>query len=268
MSRLLTAAVAVPLLLAIILLGPDWLFFALALVAALLGYWELAALIKSKMKSSGPALLGTGYLTVLLVTSAFYLEPLTLTHATLASILVIAGSVVFQWSPDKERLVGVMGTFFATFYVGALMGSIVALRMLGPEPAGRHWVIFLLAVVFVGDAGAYYTGRSLGRHALAPRLSPKKTVEGLVGGLVASIAAAVALAELWFPELETATAIGLGSMLGLMGVIGDLFESFLKRSAGVKDTSALIPGHGGVLDRIDSVLFAGPALLLCLLWMA
>ena len=264
MSRLLTAAVAVPLLLAILLLGPDWLFFALALVVALLGYWELGAL----MKSSGQDLLGAGYLTVLLVTSAFYFEPLTLTHATLASILVIGGAVVFQWSPSRDRLVGAMGTFFATFYVGALMGSIVALRTLDPEPAGRHWVIFLLAVVFVGDAGAFYSGRSLGRHALAPRLSPKKTVEGLVGGIVASIAAAVALAELWFPELQTSAAIGLGLMLGLLGVLGDLFESFLKRSAGVKDTSALIPGHGGILDRIDSVLFAAPALLLCLLWMA
>ena len=266
MSRLLTAAVAVPLLLAIILLGPDWLFFALALLVALLGYWELAALIK--VNSSSRELLGTGYFTVLLVTSAFYVEPLTLTHATLLSILMIGGNVVFQWSPSGERLVGAMGTFFGTFYVGALMGSIVALRMLGPEPAGRYWVIFLLTVVFVGDAGAYYAGRSLGRHALAPRLSPKKTVEGLVGGIVASIATSVALVELWFPELETTIAIGLGLMLGLLGVLGDLFESFLKRSAGVKDTSALIPGHGGVLDRIDSVLFAGPGLLLCLLWLA
>ena len=266
----MTAAVAVPLLLAIILLGPDWLFFALALVVALLGYGELASLMKSSsgIKGSGQELLGAGYLTVLLVTSAFYFEALTLTHATLLSILVIGGTVVVQWSPSRGRLVGAMGTFFATFYVGALLGSIVALRMLGPEPAGRHSVIFLLAVVFVGDAGAYYAGRSLGRHALAPRLSPKKTVEGLVGGIVASIAVSVALVELWSPELKTANAIGLGLMLSLLGVLGDLFESFLKRSAGVKDTSALIPGHGGVLDRIDSVLFAGPALLLCLLWMA
>jgi|GEM_PF-5317669 len=130
MSRLLTAGVAVPLLLAILLLGPDWLFFALALIVAALGYWELGAL----MKSSGQDLLGAGFLTVLLVTSAFYFEPLTLTHATLASILVIGGAVVFQWSPSRDRLAGAMGTFFATFYVGALMGSIVALRTLGRLP--------------------------------------------------------------------------------------------------------------------------------------
>ena len=120
--------------------------------------------------------------------------------------------------------------------------------------------------MMVGDAGAYYVGRAFGRSPLAPVLSPNKTVEGLGGGIVFSVATAVFLRYAALPRLALATAVGLGLSMALLGVVGDLFESLLKRSAGIKDTSSLLPGHGGVLDRIDSLLFAAPLLFLYVKW--
>lgn len=262
MRRLLTAAVAVPLLLLIILRGPAWLFLALATAFALTGYWELQKLLKSADK----ALLPIGYVGTVLLVASFFFAELTFMHASLAALLLTGVAVVMQRKPQRDELAAVVGTVFATFYVGALLGSLVGLRMLEPDPDGRRWVVFLLTVVFVGDAGAYYVGKSIGKHPLAPRLSPKKTIEGLGGDVVFAVAIAVVLNAWWFPGLSVASVAGLGVLLALLGVAGDLFESFLKRAAEVKDTSTLIPGHGGVLDRVDSILFAGPALLMCIWW--
>lgn len=265
MRRLITAAVAVPALLLLILRGPAWSFFALTLVFALAGFWELKKMLKSP--ASGASLLSAGYVGTGLLVGSFYVARLSFLHASLAAILIVGVAVVMSRRPDREGLHAVTGTVFAMFYVGALLGSVVGLRMVEPDPDGRQWVVFLLTVVFVGDAGAYYVGKSIGKTPLAPNLSPKKTMEGLAGDVVFAAAMACALNALWFPRWPVAAAAGLGVVLSLLGVVGDLFESFLKRSADVKDTSALIPGHGGVLDRVDSVLFAAPALLLCIWWM-
>jgi phosphatidate cytidylyltransferase len=258
MKRLVTAAVAVPVLLLVILRGPAWLFLALVVVAALAGFWELSQMVAG--------LLPVGYVATGLVVSSFYFGRLPFVHASLAALLLIGIGVVMSRRPDRESLVAVLATVFATFYLGALLGSLMGLRMVEPDPHGRRWVVFLMTVVFIGDAGAYYVGKSIGKRPLAPRLSPKKTMEGLAGDVAFAAAAALALNALWFPGLHVAVAAGLGVVLSVLGVVGDLFESFLKRAADVKDTSALIPGHGGMLDRVDSLLFAAPALLLCIWW--
>ena len=125
--------------------------------------------------------------------------------------------------------------------------------------SGREAVLLLMATIVVSDSAQYYTGRALGRRALAPAISPKKTVEGAIGGLVFGTAVMVA-GSLWiFPAASLTIVLLAGLAIVALGMVGDLFESLLKRSAGVKDSSHLIPGHGGVLDRIDSWLFAGPA---------
>jgi len=263
MRRLATAAVTVPALLLVTLRGPAWLFLVLAIAFGLAGFWELTKMLKS----SEATLLPIGYLATGLLIASCYFDRLPFVHASLIALLLIGVGVVMHRRPDRSNLVAVTGTVFATFYVGALLGSLVSLRMVEPDPDGRRWVVFLMTVVFVGDAGAYYVGKSLGKHQLAPRLSPNKTLEGLAGDVVFAAATALALNALWFPGLPIAAAAGLGVVLSLLGVVGDLFESFLKRSAEVKDTSTLIPGHGGVLDRVDSILFATPALLICIEWL-
>jgi phosphatidate cytidylyltransferase len=129
---------------------------------------------------------------------------------------------------------------------------------------GPRATLLLLATIVVSDSGQYYTGRALGRRPLAPAISPKKTVEGAVGGLVLATGF-VTLAGPWaFPLAGRLSLALVGASIAVLGICGDLFESRLKRVAGVKDSSALIPGHGGVLDRIDALLFAVPAYYLYL----
>ncbi len=262
MPRILTALIAVPLLLLVILKGPAWLFLALAVVFALTGFWELSRLA-SKV---GWKLLRVGYPLAALSVTAFYPGFPEFQETGLAILIAVGLTAILTRDPGRETLGAVAATVFAVLYGGALLGTAVGLRMIAPDERGRIWLVFLLAVVMVGDAGAYFIGRAFGRSPLAPVLSPKKTVEGLVGGIVFSVATAVFLRYAAIPQLAFATAFGLGLSMALLGVVGDLFESLLKRSAGIKDTSSLLPGHGGVLDRIDSLLFAAPFLFLCVKW--
>ncbi len=262
MTRILTALVAIPLLLMVILKGPPWLFLALALAFAVAGFWELTRLASEV----GWKLFAVGYPLVALLVTAFYPGFPGFAEASIAALLVVGLAAVASRGPGRETLGAVAGTVFAVLYAGALLGTVVGLRMVAPDALGRRWVVFLLAVIMVGDAGAYFVGRAMGKRPLAPVLSPRKTVEGFVGGIAFSVAAALFLRFTSLPELGFVAAFGLGLSMALVGVVGDLFESLLKRSAGIKDTSSLLPGHGGVLDRIDSLLFAAPFLFFYLKW--
>jgi phosphatidate cytidylyltransferase len=263
MSRILTALVAVPLLLVVLLAAPPWVFLALVLAFAVAGYWEISALAAR----TGWKTLAVGYLLVALLVTAFYPGFLALEPTALLLVVLVGSSAILSREPSRETLGAIAVTVFGVLYVGSLSGSVVAIRMLEPDRDGRLWTILLLAVIMVGDAGAFFVGSTFGRRPLAPVLSPKKTVAGLFGGIGFSVAAALILRFWCFRSHSVATFAGLGLGLSLLGVVGDLFESLLKRSAGVKDTSSLIPGHGGVLDRIDSLLFAAPALLLLVRWL-
>ena len=143
----------------------------------------------------------------------------------------------------------------APLYIGVPLGMLVAVH----AAHGYAATLLLLATVVISDSGQYYTGRAFGRRPLAPTISPKKTIEGAVGGVVLGTAFFVAATLYLFPALGLQRAIVLGLAIVVLGICGDLFESRLKRTAGLKDSSALIPGHGGVLDRIDALLFAVPA---------
>jgi phosphatidate cytidylyltransferase len=148
----------------------------------------------------------------------------------------------------------------APAYIGLPMGMLVAIH----ADAGWQATVLLLATVVVSDSGQYYSGRAFGRRPLAPAISPKKTVEGAVGGVVLGTAFMAIASSYVFPGSSRIAAALLGATIVLLGICGDLFESRLKRTAGMKDSSSLIPGHGGVLDRIDALLFAIPAFYLYL----
>jgi phosphatidate cytidylyltransferase len=148
-------------------------------------------------------------------------------------------------------------TLLGVFYVGWLLGYVLLLRLLIDGP---HYVFYLFGVVWLGDAVALAFGTLFGRHKLAPVLSPRKTVEGAIGGLFGSLCGAT-LGGRWLLEHFTLTqCLTVGCLLAVLGQLGDLSESLLKRSAGVKDSGGLIPGHGGILDKVDGILFAAPAL--------
>ena len=145
-------------------------------------------------------------------------------------------------------------------YIGLPLGVFAWLQAVG-GPGPTTW---LLAVIAVSDSAQYYTGRALGRVKLAPAISPAKTREGAMGGVVAAAIAGFLLGPLWLPAFSAGEAAGIAVLLAMFGMAGDLFESLLKRSAGLKDSSSLIPGHGGILDRLDSHLFAAPVFYVCL----
>lgn len=173
-------------------------------------------------------------------------------------VFVIAAILFFYLVSRHDfsrSLADVSVLIFGTLYIGFTLGHLLLTRAL---PDGIFLIFFVVLVTWAGDTGAYYTGVSIGRTPLAPKISPNKTVEGLLGGCLLAVMIAL-IARAWFiPSLTIVDAVVLGIVLTLAGLIGDLSESMFKRGAGVKDSGGLIPGHGGMLDRLDSLLLTAP----------
>ena len=255
--RVATAAVALPALAAALFLGPPALFVAIAAFSLLLGLRELFALARARglapLKPAG-----------LLVTAAAFVE-VAYPHWPLppllpAAVLLVAAAALRRGGDLGTAVASAAVTFFGAAYLGGLGGTIAALRVLEPAKDGAWRVVLLLAVIMVADTFALFAGRALGRRRLAAAISPDKTVEGAIGGLLGGVVAALVVRRLGLPALPLRDAVALGLLVSGAGTVGDLFESLLKRWAGVKDSGALFPGHGGMLDRLDSLLFGGPVL--------
>jgi phosphatidate cytidylyltransferase len=172
----------------------------------------------------------------------------------LAGFVTLAALTLTTWRGERDAVGRVSAAVFPMLYLGLPIGALVVIRALH----GREVLFLLMLTVMVSDTAQYYSGRAFGRRLLAPAISPKKTIEGAIGGFVVGASLFAAVGAWWLPLVPLPLRIGLGLTLVALGIAGDLFESMLKRSAGVKDSSALIPGHGGVLDRIDALLFAAP----------
>ena len=201
-------------------------------------------------------------LVMLFIIAAFVLEPISVEMGVFIALLVLPASFVFSPGALEEALPSSAIAVMATLYVGMLGGSLIRLRndFTDPQRTGPKLVFFLVLVVWLGDAGAYYVGKRFGKHPLSPRISPKKTIEGLFGGIAVSVLTAVIVHFTFFQAFPLIHAIIAGIILSIAGVIGDLAESMWKRSAAVKDSGTLFPGHGGLLDRFDSVFYTAPIL--------
>jgi phosphatidate cytidylyltransferase len=174
--------------------------------------------------------------------------------ALAAAMLVVGALAVGSLTPSEDVARRVAVALFPVLYLGVPFGAVVAVR----DRWGAGAMFALLFTIIASDTAQYYGGRFMGRRLLAPVISPKKTIEGALSGFVAGAVVLPAFGRLWLPVLPPWALAVVGITLVAAGIVGDLFESLLKRSAGVKDASSIIPGHGGVLDRIDSLLFAGP----------
>jgi phosphatidate cytidylyltransferase len=181
------------------------------------------------------------------------LEPNLVALVLMSAFIVVGGLSVARGRPGPGVLADAAATLFAPVYLGLPLGALAWVRAV----SGREAVLLLIVVIVISDSAQYYTGRAFGRRPLSPTISPKKTTEGAIGGVVFGTLAMTLGGQYVFGSPVWVLAI-LGAAISLLGIVGDLFESLLKRSAGVKDSSNLIPGHGGVLDRIDSWLFAAP----------
>jgi phosphatidate cytidylyltransferase len=175
-------------------------------------------------------------------------------------VLLLLTVTLVQGRPFDEAVPAAACTLLGTLYLGALGGTTAGLRLMSPVDEGAFRVALLLAIIMAADTAAFVVGHQWGRRRLAPDVSPHKTVEGALGGLLGGVAGALAIRVLGMPHLAVLHAVGLGMVVAALGVVGDLAESLLKRWAGVKDSGALFPGHGGMLDRLDSLLFGAPVL--------
>jgi phosphatidate cytidylyltransferase len=254
--RLATALVALPAVLAAALLGPAWLALAIVVLALGVGLFEFYALLRARgirpMRLVGALLAAALFLDV--VAPGWLPVP----FAPLGALLLLG--VTLARGAEHESVSAAAATLLGAVYLGALGGTIAALRIL-PSPDEGGWrLVLLLGILVFADSFAFFVGHALGRRRLAPRVSPGKSVEGALGGLVGGVVGAFAVRQLGLPELAPLHTAGLGVAVAAMGIVGDLDESLLKRWAGVKDSGTLFPGHGGMLDRIDSLLFGAPVL--------
>jgi len=254
-KRVLTALVGLPLFILLIFRGSPSLFFFSVLIVALQGQNEFYHLLESGEVRLQKFL---GLLMGALLLIGFYTEDGRLVAASISLFLILI--LVFRTLSMRDvaqaaKEIGV--TFFGLFYVSYFLGYLILIR--GQEH-GRAWIFFLFLVIWAGDTGAYYLGSRFGKHKLFLKISPKKTWEGAVGGLACSLAASAVGQYFLFPANDLNHMVLLGGGLGLIGQIGDLAESLLKRSSGFKDSGSVFPGHGGILDRFDSILLASPVL--------
>lgn len=248
-QRLLSSLLLIPLI-AILWFGGSWIFALLVGFVALLGIKEFLSLISLP----GKQFLFLGFLfTSLFIANAYF--DYSYTAPLFIAVLVLPLVWLLFRFPRREALTHWKWMLAGIVYLGLTTGSYVALRNLDQ---GREWVFLVLFSVFACDTSAFFIGRSFGRHPLAPAISPKKTWEGAIGGFFAAPAAALILyIILDITTLNYFHVVLIGLLIGVFAQLGDLLESWFKRRVGVKDSGNLIPGHGGILDRIDSLILAG-----------
>jgi len=269
-TRILTAIVALPILIASIILPsyvPEtvWIFVVIAVLALGAGLFEFYSLTKKlELKADASiAYLGAAALMVAFIFDAPAKAPDLLIATVAGFIIVVLISQTFRFQADFTKMLSGVGvTLLGVLYVGFLGGFLISTR-LGFENhpyLSTHLLGYFFLVIMGADTGAYFAGKAFGKHKLVPKISPGKTVEGLIGGLVAAGVFA-ALATFWFfPELPYIWSVPLAMIMAAVSVLGDLAESAMKRGSGAKDAANILPGHGGLLDRLDSLLFNAPIL--------
>jgi phosphatidate cytidylyltransferase len=283
LKRTLTALLLIPPVVYLIGWSPIWLFLVAlvaAVVLALREYFGLCRAMGFKVFSwvGYASAVALCFVQMFPLRHSYYSVDRNVAAWMLALVLVISALAMHHSTDLKDYLAASATTIFGILYIGLSLSFLVRIRLVGadvrysddlterPELSlGANLVLFLFAVIWAGDICAYLVGRSMGRTPFFARISPRKTWEGAVAGLAGSLIAAWAFAR-WFWKTESVILVMLlAAWIAVAGQVGDLVESAIKRGANQKDSGALLPGHGGFLDRIDSLLFAAPALWLAML---
>lgn len=262
--RVLTAVVGAPVVLGLLYLG-DWYWAGLVILLGLLAQHEVYGLTA---KAGGRPFRAWG----LLIGACLLLRPMWMGGFPFALLL---GTLLMAWLPfskSEQPVTNIAGTIFGAFYPALLFSFLIDLRQaMGATIGDQEGFLLTLAVfllIWATDILAYYTGKSIGKHPLAPSVSPKKTWEGSVGGAMGAILVAVALKYTLLAFLAWPHLIVMALICGIVSQLGDLAESKLKRAVGAKDSGTILPGHGGVLDRFDALILAVPLVFLYLKWVA
>lgn len=259
MKRELFAAAAIPIMVVTIGWLPPWGFLGILGVAALLACDEYL-----KLARAADIVVGRWLVLILTGTllAASWLFDVNGLAATVVAALVILPTVrLARPEAPQGSLAGVAVECFAVLYLGVTAACLGWLRLWPEDAHGIKILFFFLACIWVGDSGAYYVGKNFGRRKMSPKISPNKTYEGLIGGIVTTYAAAAAAAFILGLEFSVLHLFALATILAAAAPVGDLIESLFKRDSGIKDSSNLIPGHGGLLDRTDSLFYPAPLML-------
>jgi len=259
--RLLTVFFLGPLLLSLLFWGPVLGWAALISLSAALGSSELGAMVHPEARAHRwlSALLGGAAATFTFLSGA---DPRVFVTGVILLIFAAAFFPLFRLGTIQSAASRIFSGMAGPLYVGVLLGTLSLLR----SSQGSAYVFLTLTLAWMGDTGGYTFGRLFGRVPLYPAVSPKKTREGLIGSIVFSVGSAVLAHFTYLQELELIPAIGLGILSAIFGQGGDLVESLIKRSLGAKDSGSVLPGHGGMLDRIDALLVVSPLVYLYTLW--
>ncbi len=260
MGRVIPGLAMAGLWLLLLLQGSFLLFFSVLLLASLIGSIEYVQMTLPGSSSREKYLLTAVILLPTLFTA--FLQGPPSGSGLFLSFFLLSLYVLYSYK-EAEKSFSLLGrTSFAIIYIGFFTAHLVSLFLL---PHGNSWIIILTAVTAGSDSGAYYSGRFFGRHKLCPLISPNKTVEGAVGGILAGVLIAAIMAFFVLPDVNMLLLVPIAVCLGGVGICGDLSESIIKRATATKDSGSILAGHGGILDRMDSLLFASPVLYYILL---
>jgi phosphatidate cytidylyltransferase len=259
--RLLTVFILGPLLLTLLFWGPVLGWTVLLVLSAAQASFELGVMTHPEDRAHRYLSAGLGGLAVA-VTAGFTSEPRVLLTGLILILLVAAFFPLVRLGSIATAASRIFSAMAGSLYVGVLLGSLALLR----STEGPAYVFLTLTLAWMGDTGGYTFGRLFGRVQLYPAVSPKKTREGLLGSIVFSTGSSLLAHFTYLPELGLVPALGLGILGALLGQAGDLAESLIKRSVGAKDSGSVLPGHGGLLDRIDALLVVSPLVYLYTLW--
>jgi len=263
--RVLVALAGIPLLVFLIWQG-GWWFFGLISVIAVIGQWEFYRFTRAKESTPRE---WSGYALTLLLLLTVYAGALTWVLLPIIAVgLFIFTAEMFR--PSGSPLINIAVTLTGVIYPGLFLAALIFIRenapAIGVSSAAAYILTFIVAI-WACDSLAYFVGKSLGRHRLFERVSPKKSIEGAVGGLLGAVLVFLVAHYAGWYRIELGIAVASGLAVGVFGQLGDLVESWFKRDAAIKDSSSLIPGHGGILDRFDSLIFLSPFLMIIyLLW--
>ncbi|HVO75873.1 MAG TPA: phosphatidate cytidylyltransferase [Ignavibacteriaceae bacterium] len=262
-QRVLVAAAAIPLILAASYFGSIY-FMLLILIIAFVSFFEFHSMVKNKGMMTN-IFFGFAGIAFLVINQSHYFFDFY--SFTLLFIVFLTGAELFR--KKGSAIYNISATLLGTIYLGLLAGALISIREFYPKIGelylrGGYLIITLLASIWICDTAAFYGGRKFGKHKLFLRVSPNKSWEGAIFGFFFAIITSILAKILFLHFISFETALAIGFIVGTVGQIGDLIESLLKRDSGIKDSSKLIPGHGGVFDRFDSLLYSAPVILLYL----
>jgi|WetSurMetagenome_2_1015567.scaffolds.fasta_scaffold255928_2 phosphatidate cytidylyltransferase len=262
-TRIIAALIGIPLIVIVCLIGKIF-FLIFALAIGLVSFWEYSRMLKSKQAFTNKFV---GYISIgIIIINEF---KFFVDYRLLFLILILLLLLIELFRNNHSAIFNLGSTLLGIFYIGFFSSSLISIREFYSESAfiynqGGYLILSILVSIWICDSAAYFIGTAYGIHKLMPRVSPKKSWEGAVAGFVFAVAGMVAAHSLILEFMELRDVIIIGIIVGLFGQVGDLIESLIKRDAHVKDSSSIIPGHGGMFDRFDSLLFTAPIVYLYL----